>query len=74
VKIWRGCWGGELGHSNYHSGRGEPFVIILEFTVPKDMDGSGNSNLLFRLDMVWILALEKAVYVLESMVTLRHDK
>lgn len=47
-----GVVGGEVAHSNYHSGRGEPFVIILEFTKLKDMDGSGTSNLLFCLNMI----------------------
>lgn len=49
-----GVVGGEVAHSNYHSGRGEPFVIILEFTKPKDMDtvsGTSNCNLSLRHDM-----------------------
>jgi len=57
-----GVLGGEVTHTNYHSGRGDPFVIILEFTKPKDMDASGISNYCF----LRIIAVGKEEYVLES--------
>lgn len=43
-----GVVGGEVTHTNYHSGPGEPYVIILEFTKPRDMDGPGTSNVLLN--------------------------
>ena len=36
--------GGEVAHSNFHSSNGEPYVIILEFTKPKDTNVSDTSD------------------------------
>jgi len=37
-----GVLGGEVTHSHFHSGRGDPFVIILGFSKLKDTDVSGS--------------------------------
>ena len=39
-----GIVGGEVAHANFHSSRGEPYVIILEFTKPKERKPSGTSD------------------------------
>lgn len=39
-----GIVGGEVAHSNFHSSSGEPYVIILAFTKPKETNVSGTSG------------------------------
>ncbi|KAG0563617.1 hypothetical protein KC19_8G045600 [Ceratodon purpureus] len=39
-----GIVGGEVAHANFHSSRGEPYVIILEFTKPKERKPSEHAG------------------------------
>lgn len=57
-----GIVGGEIAHSNFHSSRGEPYVIILEFTKPKETHASGTSDHFQDIYIGFMLLLPYSVH------------